>query len=67
MSDEKHGWLMAEFARAKKRMEKVPAWARPEWVKDHERTDDGSLLVVEGHDGVLRGVRLQARSWERPE
>lgn len=39
----------------------IPA-RRPEWVKDVERTPDGTLLVVEGKDGKLRGVRLPSRS-----
>lgn len=35
---------------------------RPEWVKDVERTPDGTLLVIEGTDGELRGVCMPSRS-----
>lgn len=34
---------------------------RPNWVRDVERTADGTLLVVERTDGKLRGVRIPSR------
>jgi hypothetical protein len=35
---------------------------RPSWVKDAERTPNGSLIVVEGRDGKLHGYRMPTRS-----
>lgn len=35
---------------------------RPEWVKDVESTPDGTALIVEGEDGVRRGVIVPSQS-----
>jgi hypothetical protein len=40
---------------------------RPDWVKNVERTPNGTFMVVEGTDGVHRGVRIPSQSIRPPD